>query len=107
MSTEAGVDAAALHADAVIVDGVNPSVPTRELLVRMRDAGVTAVNVTLAIHENQTEAARELVSWGRFLAANDGVVRPRSSRQATSARRSGNAASRRDPSTASEERDAF
>jgi membrane dipeptidase len=75
---EARLDAAAaaLHADAVIVDGVNPSVPTRELLGRMCAAGVTAVNVTLAIHENQTEAARALVFWDRFLAANDDLVRP-------------------------------
>jgi len=70
----AGMDAAALHADAIVIDGVNPSVPTRELFRRMRDAGVTGVNVTLAITENQTEAARELVSWERALAANGDLV---------------------------------
>jgi membrane dipeptidase len=74
MATE--VDAAVLHADAVVIDGVNPSVPTRDLFVRMRDAGVTAVNVTLAIHENQTEAARAVVLWERVLAANADIVRP-------------------------------
>jgi len=76
VSTATRVDASAVHADAVVVDGVNPSVLTRELLGRMRDAGVTAVNVTLAIHENQTEAMRELVSWERFVAANGDLVRP-------------------------------
>jgi membrane dipeptidase len=73
---DARADPVALHAGALVVDGVNPSVPSRELLVRTRDAGVTAVNVTLAIHENQTEAARALVSWERVLAANDDLVRP-------------------------------
>ena len=72
----AAVDSTALHADAVILDGVNPSVPTRELLGRIRNAGVTAINVTLAIHENQTEAAREVVFWGRVLAENEALVRP-------------------------------
>jgi len=71
----AEVDADALHADAIIIDGVNVSVPTRERLVRIRDAGVTAVNVTLAIHDNQTETARAIASWERVLLEYGDVVR--------------------------------
>jgi membrane dipeptidase len=41
----------------------------------MRDAGVTAANVTLAIHENQTEAARALATWDRLIAENEDIVR--------------------------------
>ena len=74
--TGAEPDPNALHADAIIIDGVNPLVPTRERLVRMRDAGVTAANVTLAIHENQTEAARAIAAWERVLLEHDDVVRP-------------------------------
>ena len=42
--------------------------------LRMRDAGVTSANVTLAIHENQTEAARALAMWDRLIAENEDVV---------------------------------
>jgi len=69
-------DAKELHAAAIVIDGVNVSVPTRERFGRMRDAGVTAVNVTLAITENQTEAARALADWDRLLADHADVVRP-------------------------------
>jgi membrane dipeptidase len=71
----ARVDARDLHARAIVIDGVDPSVPTRERFLRMRDAGVTAANVTLAIHENQTEAARALAMWDRLIAENADVVR--------------------------------
>lgn len=76
MSEATATDPEALHAGLILVDGVNPSVPTRDLLVRMRAAGVTAVNVTLAIHENQTEAARAIALWDRLLLEHDDVVRP-------------------------------
>jgi membrane dipeptidase len=69
-------DAASLHAGAIVVDGVNLSVPTRARLVRMRDAGLTAFNATLAIHENQTETMRAIASWERTLAEHADVVRP-------------------------------
>jgi membrane dipeptidase len=67
---------ASLHQDAIVIDGVNPSAPSGALLVRMRDAGVTAVNVTLAIHENQTEAMRALATWEALLSQNEGITRP-------------------------------
>jgi membrane dipeptidase len=74
-STTAPTPARDLHARAIVIDGVDPSVPTRERFLRMRDAGVTAANVTLAIHENQTEAARALVMWDRLIAENEDIVR--------------------------------
>ena len=63
-----------LHLDAIVIDGVDPSVPSRARFLRMRDAGVTAANVTLAIHENQTEAARAVAMWDRLVAENEDVV---------------------------------
>ena len=66
------MDARDLHARAIVIDGVDPSVPTRARFLRMRDAGVTAANVTLAIHENQTEAARALAMWDRLVARERG-----------------------------------
>jgi membrane dipeptidase len=63
-----------LHSAALVIDGVNPSVPSRALLVRMREAGVTAVNVTLAIHESQTEAARAIVELDRLVDENSDVA---------------------------------
>jgi membrane dipeptidase len=66
---------ACLHADAIVIDGVNPSAPSAALLVRMRDAGVTAVNVTLAIHENQSETMRALVAWEALLDDQASVAR--------------------------------
>jgi membrane dipeptidase len=74
----------------VVIDGVDVSVPSRERLVRMRDAGVTAANVTLAIHENQTEAARSIAAWNRLLAENSDVARPvRTAADVTAAKREG------------------
>jgi membrane dipeptidase len=64
-----------LHSDAIVIDGVDVSIPTRSRFLRMRDAGVTAANVTLAIHENQTEASRALASWDRIVEENEDVVR--------------------------------
>ena len=48
------MDARDLHARAIVIDGVDPSVPTRARFLRMRDAGVTAAvdafpNVTLGL----------------------------------------------------------
>ena len=69
------MDARNLHARAIVIDGVDPSVPTRARFLRMRAAGVTAANVTLAIHENHTEAARALATWDRLIAENEDIVR--------------------------------
>jgi membrane dipeptidase len=66
----------ALHADAVVVDGVDVSVPSRERLERLRRAGVTAANVTLAVHEGFEDAARNLVAWQLLLAAAPELALP-------------------------------
>jgi membrane dipeptidase len=72
--SEITAEARDLHMDAIVIDGVDPSVPTRGRFLRMRDAGVTAANVTLAIHENQTESARAVATWDRLVSENAEIV---------------------------------
>ena len=74
-SSTAPIDARDLHAAAIVIDGVDPSVPTRGRFLRMRVAGVTAANVTLAIQENQTDTARALATWDRLISENEDIVR--------------------------------
>jgi membrane dipeptidase len=64
-----------LHTRAIIIDGVNLTVPTRDRLARIQAAGVTALNVTLAVHENQTETARAIASWEQVIADHSDLLR--------------------------------
>jgi hypothetical protein len=41
-------------------------VATRGGLTRIQSSDVTALNTTLAIHENETEAARAIGAWEGF-----------------------------------------
>src|ERR1044072_3183515 len=72
----AAATASAVHARAIVIDGVNLTVPTRDRLERIHAAGVTALNVPLPSHEKQTEAARAIAAWAPLLADPSDPVRP-------------------------------
>jgi membrane dipeptidase len=83
-------DAAALHRDAIVIDGLDYSYPTRERFLRMRTAGLTAAHVTLAAFENYEQTAANIVLWERALAESPDVVRPiRTADDIESAKREG------------------
>lgn len=71
-----GLDSASLHRDAVIIDGVDVSLPTRERFLRMQKAGLTAVSVTVALYENFKETMQNIARWQKLLVENDDAVRP-------------------------------
>ena len=68
-------DAAALHRDAIVIDGLDYSYPSRDRFLRMRDAGLTAAHVTLAAFENYEQTAANIVLWERALTENSDVIR--------------------------------
>jgi len=67
-------DAAALHREAIVIDGLDYSYPTRERFLRMRKAGLTAAHVTLAAFENYTQVASNFVLWERAIDENPDVL---------------------------------
>ncbi|HEV8597170.1 MAG TPA: dipeptidase [Candidatus Dormibacteraeota bacterium] len=68
------IDAAALHREAIVIDGLDYSYPTRERFLRMRKAGLTAAHVTLAAFENYTQVASNFVLWERAIDENPDVL---------------------------------
>jgi membrane dipeptidase len=69
-------DPAALHREAIVIDGLDYSHPSRARFLRMRAAGLTAAHVTLAAYENYEQTAANIVLWERALRQNGDVIRP-------------------------------
>ena len=67
-------DAEVVHREAIVIDGLDYSYPTRERFLRMRKAGLTAAHVTLAAFENYTQVAANFVIWERAIDENSDVV---------------------------------
>jgi membrane dipeptidase len=68
------IDALSLHRQAIVIDGLDFSFPTRERFLRMRTAGLTAAHVTLAAYENFEQTAANFTLWERALEHNPDVV---------------------------------
>ena len=68
------VDAAQIHREAIVIDGLDYSYPSRERFLRMRNAGLTAAHVTLAAFENYTQVATNFVLWERAIDESADVV---------------------------------
>jgi len=84
------VTAAELHRQSVLIDGVDVSIPSRERFLRMRAAGLTAVNVTTSFSDDFTQTMRNIAAWNRLLARNDDVaVQVRSTEDIAAAKRGG------------------
>lgn len=52
-----------LHSDSVVVDGLQISNWTRQVLEELLAGGVTAVNATCAVWENAAETMRSIAAW--------------------------------------------
>jgi membrane dipeptidase len=60
------VDAHELHRDAIVIDGLNISNWSREVLEAIHKGGITAVNATTAVLEGFRQTISNLVQWERF-----------------------------------------
>lgn len=69
-------DAAKLHNEAVVIDGLQTCQWSRSIFEDMRAGGLTAVNVSSVIWENFREGIGYVSEWKRFLRENDDLIRP-------------------------------
>lgn len=74
MTTEHRPDAVRLHADAVIVDGLQINNWSREVLQELRTGGVTGVNATAAVWEGTEPTLRAVADWYQLLRSNDDIA---------------------------------
>ena len=61
---------AALHRDAVVVDGLQINNWSREILLELRGGGVTAANATVTVWEGVEESLRKIGEWNQFARRN-------------------------------------
>jgi membrane dipeptidase len=83
------LDPKAVHASAIIVDGVSPLARRREYLRLYSDGGVTCVAVTVAHEMAAGEAAKELGGWLRFIDSRSDVALVRTAADVEQAKRGG------------------
>lgn len=69
-------DAAKLHSQAIVIDGLQTCQWSRSIFEDMRAGGLTAVNVSSVIWENFREGIAYVSEWKRFLRENDDLIRP-------------------------------
>ncbi|MCZ7449667.1 dipeptidase [Agrobacterium rhizogenes] len=69
-------DAAKLHNQAIVIDGLQTCQWSRSIFEDMRAGGLTAVNVSSVIWENFRESIGYVSEWKRFLRENDDLIRP-------------------------------
>lgn len=69
-------DAAKLHHQAIVIDGLQTCQWSRSIFEDMRAGGLTAVNVSSVIWENFREGIGYVSEWKRFLRENDDLIRP-------------------------------
>ncbi|MDD9877711.1 MAG: membrane dipeptidase [Magnetovibrio sp.] len=67
-------DAAKLHRDAIVIDGVCPLLMDRANVDWYARGGVTAAVPTVAIREPAEQTLRNLGGWHRFIAGDDGLA---------------------------------
>ncbi|CUX68275.1 MULTISPECIES: dipeptidase [Agrobacterium] len=68
-------DAAKLHNEAIVIDGLQTCQWSRSIFEDMRAGGLTAVNVSSVIWENFREGIGYVSEWKRFLRENDDLIR--------------------------------
>ena len=69
-------DAAALHAEAIVIDGLQCCDFDRALLEEALRGGVTAINHAAILWENFREAIDRVAEWNRLFDANADIVMP-------------------------------
>ena len=67
-------DHARLHADAIVVDGLQINNWDRSVLEELRNGGVTGVNATAAVWEGPEETLRTVSEWYQLARRNDDLM---------------------------------
>lgn len=70
------MDAARLHAESIVFDGLVVSKWSRPVFEAMHAGGLTAANCTCSIWENFRESMDHLAAWQRHFAENADLIRP-------------------------------
>lgn len=65
-----------MHADWIVVDGLQYSAWSREIFEQMRQGGLNAVHVTIAYHENTRETLTRMGEWNSRFEAMSDLIRP-------------------------------
>ncbi len=69
------MDARELHEDAIVIDGLNVSKWSRQVLEGIHKGGVTAINATTAVLEGFRQTISSLVQWERFFDDCSDIIR--------------------------------
>lgn len=79
-----------LHRSSLVIDGLYPIKPMAELLPSIRAGGVSAIHVTVGIHESFRQACERIQTWLDFLDRNSAdVAHGRSAADVEAARAAG------------------
>lgn len=68
------MDESELHKDAIVIDGLNVSKWSRDVLEGIHEGGVTAINATTAVLENFRQTMLNLIKWERFFKDYDDII---------------------------------
>lgn len=68
------MDGSELHKDALVIDGLNVSKWSREVLEEIHVGGVTAINATNAVLENFRQTILNLVQWERLFKNSSDII---------------------------------
>jgi membrane dipeptidase len=68
--------ASRVHAQAVIIDGLNVSSWSEDTFLQLAEGGLTAVNATIAVHETFRETMEEIARWQRMFERSERIIRP-------------------------------
>jgi membrane dipeptidase len=67
---------ASVHADSIIIDGLEISAWNEETLTRLRQGGLTAVNATVAVHEGFRDTVSNIAEWYRMFDRYSSLIMP-------------------------------
>ena len=81
------MDPAALHSDAIVVDGLIISKWSRSVFEEMRAGGLSAANCTCSVWEGFRATMENIAQWKRWFREHDDLLDPRALAPRTSGAR--------------------
>ena len=67
---------ASLHSESIIIDGLQISRWSEEVFHRLNQGGLTAVNATIAVHENFRDTVGNIAEWYRLFEKHSSIIAP-------------------------------
>jgi membrane dipeptidase len=65
-----------LHAQSIIIDGLNVSRWQEETFLKLHRGGLTAINATIAVWEDLNQTIHEIVRWHQYFQQYDNIIMP-------------------------------